>query len=93
MLESRAQIANQGVTVQKATAGHPTYEGAFNPGEGYVTVIRNAYAAVSGPAGSYTAGSIEAADAALFAAGYLVSSEWTVAKYGDNLYAELTCMV
>ena len=76
--------------MQRTSKENPiTFEASFSGDSAEVTVIVNRYAGVCGPSGVYAAETIDAAEAALFAAGYLVTSEWTAAKYGDSLYADM----
>ncbi|EST18063.1 hypothetical protein [Streptomyces roseochromogenus] len=68
-----------------------TFQAAFTPAEQEVTVIRNVRAGISGPYGEYTAGTLEAAEQALFNAGYLVAGPWKSTRNGDQ-WCDLTPM-
>jgi hypothetical protein len=69
------------------TAGTVTYQAAFSPDEQTVTVVRDVWAGVCGPAGDYPAADRVEAAAVLFAAGYLVAGAWTVSSIGDHWVA------
>lgn len=69
-----------------------TYEAAFDPNDGEVTVIRNIHAGVSGPAGDYPADDLKAAEDALFNAGYLRTSEWGEPTANGARWCSLTSM-
>jgi hypothetical protein len=61
-----------------------TYQAAWTPQDQEVTVVRDVYAGISGPFGSYPAANREEAAAALFGAGYLVDGSWKVSSLGDH---------
>ena len=73
------------------TADRVTYQAAFSPEDGTVTLIRDVRAGICGPWGEFPATSREEAAAALFAAGYLVAGVWDVASSGDH-WVTLTAM-
>lgn len=74
-----------------ATAETVTYEAAWSPEEGTVTLIRNIRAGICGPFGEFPATSREEAAAALLAAGYLVAGVWDEAASGSH-WIDLTRM-
>lgn len=66
------------------------YEAAWNAEDG-VTIIRSVRAGVSGPAGDCVAATLEEAERALFAVGFLVSGEWSQPTYeGGSRWTVLT---
>ncbi|GGX51477.1 hypothetical protein [Streptomyces noursei] len=69
-----------------------TYQAAFNAENGEVTVVRNIRAGISGPFGEYPVDDLEAAERALFDAGYLVTSPWGELNVGGSRWCRLTLM-
>jgi hypothetical protein len=70
--------------IAKTAAETVTYQAAWSPEEGVVTVVRDIYAGICGPFGDYPAASREEAAAVLFAAGYLVAGVWDEASSGSH---------
>lgn len=69
-----------------------TYQAAFTPAAGEVTVIRDVRAGVSGPHGDFAADTVEAAERALFDAGYLIASPWSEPTSNGDRWCILTRM-
>lgn len=76
------------------STGQPdvTYQAAFTPDAGEVTVIRDVRAGVSGPHGDFLADTLEAAERALFNAGYLIASPWSEPTGSGDRWCILTRM-
>lgn len=70
-----------------------TYKAAFNVEECEVTVVRDVRAGVSGPFGDFPADDLQAAERALFDAGYLVASPWGELTVTGSRWCTLTLMV
>lgn len=70
-----------------------TYQAAFTPAEQEVTVIRDVRAGISGPYGEYPADTIEAAERALFDAGYLIAGPWGEPTSNGDRWCPITLMV
>lgn len=69
-----------------------TYQAAFTPDSQEVTVIRDVRAGISGPYGEYPADTIEAAERALFDAGYLVTGPWGEPTSNGDRWCSITPM-
>lgn len=69
-----------------------TYQAAFNSEENEVTVVRSVRAGISGPFGDYPAGDLDAAERALFDAGYLVTSPWGELTVNGSRWCTLSLM-
>ncbi|MBC9730717.1 DUF3560 domain-containing protein [Streptomyces sp. TRM68367] len=67
-----------------------TYQAAFTPADREVTVIRDIPAGISGPFGEYPADDLDAAERALWEAGYAVASEWGKETVNGDRWCKLT---
>jgi hypothetical protein len=78
----------------RATTGQAdvTFKAAFNPENHEVTVVRHIHAGISGPFGEYPADDLDAAERALFDAGYLIASPWGELNVNGSRWCLLALM-
>jgi hypothetical protein len=69
-----------------------TFKAAYTSADREVTVVRNVHAGISGPFGDYPAEDQEAAERALFDAGYLIASPWGELTVNGDRWCLLTVM-
>jgi|tagenome__1003787_1003787.scaffolds.fasta_scaffold20461015_4 hypothetical protein len=70
-----------------------TFKAAFNAENREVTVVRHMHAGISGPFGDYPADDLDAAERALFDAGYLIASTWGELNVNGSRWCLLALMV
>lgn len=67
-----------------------TYQAAFTAADREVTVIRNVPAGISGPFGDFPADDLDAAERALWEAGYTVTTPWGEETVNGDRWCKLT---